>query len=215
MKKHNIREILEEFIGLLKSGKIEVYNEFSFQHELGYFLRNQLKHYPGDFKIQFERNFKDLFDLSDDEIDVRFGTKEVRKKEIDISIFQGSDNLASIELKFPRNGQVPESMYSFVKDIKFLEGLTSSKNKKNINTFSKGFFICLVDNSLFYQGGSKNDGIYEYFRGKEKKIRICKETKKPTGKNTESEEYTIRLNKEYVGEWLPIKDEMHYLLIEV
>ena len=46
MKKHNIREILEEFIGLLKSGKIEVYNEFSFQHELGYFLRNQLKHYP-------------------------------------------------------------------------------------------------------------------------------------------------------------------------
>lgn len=212
-KKIILREKLEEFIGLLKSGEIEVYNEFSFQHELGYFLRNQLKHYPGDYKIQFERNFKDLFDLSDDEIDVRFGTKEVRKKEIDISVFHGPDNLASIELKFPRNGQVPESMYSFVKDVKFLEGLTSSKN--SINTFSKGFFICLVDNSLFYQGGSKNDGIYEYFRGKEKKIRICKETKKPTGKNKYIEEYTIRLNKEYVGEWLPIKDEMHYLLIEV
>tara|TARA_B110000046_G_C12914080_1_gene364134 strand:- start:148 stop:534 length:387 start_codon:yes stop_codon:yes gene_type:complete len=128
-------------------------------------------------------------------------------------MFHGPDNLASIELKFPRNGQVPESMYSFVKDVKFLEGLTSSKN--SINTFSKGFFICLVDNSLFYQGGSKNDGIYEYFRGKEKKIRICKETKKPTGKNKDIEEYTIRLNKEYVGEWLPIKHEMHYLLIEV
>ena len=71
MKKFILREKLEEFIGLLKSGEIEVYNEFSFQHELGYFLRNQLKHYPGDFKIQFERNFKDLFDLSDDEIDVR------------------------------------------------------------------------------------------------------------------------------------------------
>ncbi len=215
MKNYNIREKLEEFIGLLKSGKIEVYNEFSFQHELGYFLRNQLKQHPGDFKIQFERNFKDLFDLSDDEIDGRFGTKKVRKKEIDISIFQGPVNLASIELKFPRNGQVPESMYSFVKDVKFLEGLTSSKNKKSINMFSKGFFICLVDDSLFYQGGSKNDGIYEYFRRKEKNVRICKETKKPTGKNRESEEYTIRLNKEYVGEWLPIKDEMHYLLIEV
>ena len=45
MKKYIIREKLEEFIDLLKSGKIEVYNEFSFQHELGYFLRNQLKHY--------------------------------------------------------------------------------------------------------------------------------------------------------------------------
>jgi hypothetical protein len=215
MKKFILREKLEEFIGLLKSGEIEVYNEFSFQHELGYFLRNHLKQNLGDFKIQFERNFKEILEVSDDEIDARFGTKKVRKKEIDISIFQGPVNLASIELKFPRNGQVPESMYSFVKDVKFLEGLTSSKNKKSINMFSEGFFICLVDNSLFYQGGSKNDGIYEYFRGKEKKIRICKETKKPTGKNKDIDEYTIILNKEYVGEWLPIKDELHYLLIEV
>jgi len=213
MKKFILREKLEEFIGLLKSGEIEVYNEFSFQHELGYFLRNQLKHYPGDFKIQFERNFKEILEVSDDEIDARFGTKKVRKKEIDISIFQGPVKLASIELKFPRNGQVPESMYSFVKDVKFLEGLTSSK--KSINMFKEGFFICLVDDSLFYQGGSKKNGIYEYFRRKEKNVRICKETKKPTGKNKESEAYTIRLNKEYVGEWLPIKDEMHYLLIEV
>ena len=215
MKKFILREKLEEFIGLLKSGEIEVYNEFSFQHELGYFLRNHLKQNPGDFKIQFERNFKEILEVSDDEIDARFGTKKVRKKEIDISIFQGPVKLASIELKFPRNGQVPESMYSFVKDVKFLEGLTLSKNKKSINMFKEGFFICLVDDSLFYQGGSKNDGIYEYFRRKEKNVRICKETKKPTGKNIESEEYTIRLNKEYVGEWLPIKDEMHYLLIEV
>jgi len=215
MKKFILREKLEEFIGLIKSGEIEVYNEFSFQHELGYFLRNQLKQYSGDFKIQFERNFRELFDLSDDEIEGRFGTKKVRKKEIDISILQGPIKLASIELKFPRNGQVPESMYSFVKDVKFLEGLTSSKNKKSINMFSKGFFICLVDDRLFYQGGTKNDGIYEYFRRKDKNVRICKETKKPTGKNIESEEYTIRLSKEYVGKWLPIKDEMHYLLIEV
>ena len=122
MKKFILREKLEEFIGLLKSGEIEVYNEFSFQHELGYFLRNHLKQNPGDFKIQFERNFKEILEVSDDEIDARFGTKKVRKKEIDISIFQGPVNLASIELKFPRNGQVPESMYSFVKDVNFLKG---------------------------------------------------------------------------------------------
>ena len=48
-----------------------------------------------------------------------------------------------------------------------------------------------------------------------KECRICKETKKPTGKNTQIKEYTIRLNKEYMGEWKPIKDGMHYLLIEV
>ena len=40
MKKFILREKLEEFIGLLKSGEIEVYNEFSILHELGYFLRN-------------------------------------------------------------------------------------------------------------------------------------------------------------------------------
>ena len=46
-------------------------------------------------------------------------------------------------------------------------------------------------------------------------ITLTEGIEETTGKNKESEAYTIRLNKEYVGEWLPIKDEMHYLLIEV
>lgn len=45
-------------------------------------------------------------------------------KEIDISIFtEDHTEKYAIELKCPLNGQYPEQMYSFVKDIKFMEQL--------------------------------------------------------------------------------------------
>jgi hypothetical protein len=43
---------IEGFAKLVGSGAIEIYNEFSLQHELGLFLRNQLN----GCKVQFERN---------------------------------------------------------------------------------------------------------------------------------------------------------------
>ena len=54
-------------------------------------------------------------------------------------------------------------MYSFIKDIRFLEGLTK-KGCQNEKCFDKGYFICVVDNPLFYEVKKKRDGIYEYFR---------------------------------------------------
>ena len=35
----NIDMLLNEFMSLVAEGKVEVYNEFSLQHELGIFLR--------------------------------------------------------------------------------------------------------------------------------------------------------------------------------
>ena len=49
---------MNSFMKLILEEKIEVYNEFSLQHELGIFLRNKLTNY----KIQFERNTK-FFDI--------------------------------------------------------------------------------------------------------------------------------------------------------
>ena len=79
-------------------------NEFSLQHEIGIFLRQHLQNH----KVQFERNTK-FFNIS--------GTI---KKEIDIVVYNETERFA-IELKYPLNGQYPEQMYSFVKDIKFME----------------------------------------------------------------------------------------------
>ena len=50
----NLVTLMNSFMKLILEEKIEVYNEFSLQHELGIFLRNELTNY----KIQFERNTK-------------------------------------------------------------------------------------------------------------------------------------------------------------
>lgn len=68
-----IKKILNDFCRKIGNGEIEVYNEFSLQHELGIFLRESLNGY----KVQFERNVS-FFGIN---------SKETVKKEIDISIF--------------------------------------------------------------------------------------------------------------------------------
>lgn len=49
----NIDNLVTNFIKLVKDGTIDLYNEFSLQHELGVFLRDYL---DKKYKIQFERN---------------------------------------------------------------------------------------------------------------------------------------------------------------
>ncbi len=100
-----------KFLYEIQEDNIEIYNEFSLQHELGIFLRNTLN---DDLKIQFERNVEFFFKSKNG----------FTKKEIDISIYNKDFlNKFSIELKFPRNGQYPEQMFNICKDIKFLEEL--------------------------------------------------------------------------------------------
>lgn len=38
----NVEQLLNEFMELVAIGDVEVYNEFSLQHELGIFLRTKL-----------------------------------------------------------------------------------------------------------------------------------------------------------------------------
>ena len=155
-----VKKIIEDFLDN-KLGELikddDVYNEFSLQHELGIYLRNKLKKH-GNYKVQFERNVNDpnIFGTSFSSV----------KKEMDIYIFnidkeKGRDKERyAIELKFPRNGQYPEQMYSFVNDIKFMEDV---KDKGNA---SGSFVVTLVDDENFYS--SKRplsvSGIYQYFR---------------------------------------------------
>ncbi|MGI6649025.1 MAG: hypothetical protein ACOX5W_08200 [Bacillota bacterium] len=83
-------------------------------------------------------------------------TKPLRR-EIDITIFnEDKSEKYAIELKCPLNGQYPEQMYSFVKDIKFMEELKS-------RGFTKTATVTLVSDRPFYEGRN-NEGIYKFFR---------------------------------------------------
>jgi len=178
-------EIIEEFAGAVKHGQIEIYNEFSLQHELGIFLRSHFPYY----KIQFERNWSFFFH-----------TGTFIKKEIDIAIYSPDKTNFhyAVELKFPRNGQYPEQMFSFCRDLLFAEQLLSSG-------FKRTFLVIFADDPLFYSG--KDDGIYAYFRGG---IKLFGSVQKPTG----SKDEIIILKGVYEVHWNSISGYLKYSVIE-
>lgn len=178
----DIRKLLENFMVLVESGEVELYNEFSLQHELGFFLRANVIGY----KVQFERNTN------------FFGIQGTVKHEIDIVIYNDKEKYA-IELKYPLNGQYPEQMFSFVKDIKFMEELKESG-------FDSTYCLTLVQDKNFYSG-RKQDGIYAFFRGDKT---VCDLICKPTGKKDEQ----LKINGKYRICWRAC-DNMKYYIVGI
>ncbi len=178
--KNKIQAELKHFFSLLSQNQIEVYNEFSLQHELGIYLRSFFTQH----KIQFERNTK------------FFGISNCIKHEIDIVIYNEIEKYA-IELKYPLNGQYPEQMYSFVKDIKFCEELKE-------NGFDATFCVTLVQDKNFYEG-KRIDGIYSYFRSDNAINGIIT---KPTG--TKKDE--IEIHNTYYIHWENCNYECFYIV---
>lgn len=178
-----IKKLLYEFMSLVEDNQVEVYNEFSLQHELGIFLREHLSGY----KVQFERNTK------------FFGITGTIKHEIDIVIYNETEKYA-IELKYPVNGQYPKQMYSFIKDIAFMEQL-------HAKGFTATYSLTMVKDKNFYSG-KKNDGIYAYFRGNNL---LSGTIEKPTGKNIES----VSLQNSYKIEWTGHVEQLRYYLVDI
>ena len=178
-----LKSLLLRFVEQIKIGEIEIYNEFSLQHELGIFLRESLNEY----KVQFERNTK------------FFGIKSLTKHEIDIVVYNDSEKYA-IELKYPLNGQYPEQMYSFIKDICFMEELKAFG-------FTGTYCLTFVNDKNFYSG-KKTDGIYAYFRNG---APICGNICKPTGAKEES----LVLAAEYSVLWTCVDKDMMYYIVEI
>ena len=176
-----------EFARLVAQGQIEIYNEFSLQHELGLYLRSTIQ----KVKVQFERNVSFFFS----------STSHFVKKEIDISVFSTDDsiNLCAVELKFPRNGQYPEQMFSFCRDIHFLEQLKEAG-------FKKAYFIVFADDKPFYHG--KTDGIYGFFRGGKK---LSGRIEKPTGNRGDF----IDVSGVYSVNWSAVVGNLKYAMVEV
>lgn len=183
-----ISEAIQIFADSIRAGDIEIYNEISVQHELGIILRSQLGE---SLKIQFERPV-DYFG---------FERKFFEKKEIDITLFsQDSKYRCAIELKFPRNGQHPEQMFSSCIDILFLEQLVESG-------FSECYFIMFADDPLFYQGSNKS-GIYKFFRGDKF---LSGTIQKPTGKKDK----LITLSGSYTIAWKPILGKLKFFFLQI
>lgn len=164
----DLKQLILDFRNYSEFEKTDLYNEFSFQHELGIFLRNNLHGY----KVQFERNVT-YFGIS---------KNSTIKKEIDIVIFnEDKSEKYAIELKFPRNGEYPEQMYAFAKDVWFAEQLRD-------NGFTHTCVVVLVEDAKFYSG-SKTEGIYQYFRGS---VPLSGVVYKPTGNGKGTEPIELR-----------------------
>lgn len=181
-----MEEAITAFANKVGTGDIEIYNEFSLQHELGIYLRQCL---PAK-KVQFERNVS------------YFGLNKVNyvKREIDIAIFEhvGKSLGTVIELKYPRNGQHPEQMFSFCKDVSFVEQLLRSGCRE-------GYVVIFAEDRLFYNGSQ--NGIYTYFRGGDELHGLVK---KPTGKR----DAEVFIHGSYSVEWKPVKGSLKYTVIK-
>jgi hypothetical protein len=183
-----LHDLIAPFAVAVASGLTEVYNEFSLQHELGIFLRGKLPNY----KVQFERNVSFFFPSSN----VAF-----TKREIDIAVYSLSKKglRYSIELKYPRNGQHPEQMFSFCKDVAFAEEL-------NAAGFQTAGLVIFAADHLFYGGAT--EGIYGFFRGGQP---LCGRIQKPTGRK----DAEVNLRGCYDVIWKPISGSLKYAVIEV
>ncbi len=189
----DLKNIIDGFFNDPKTSNLELYNEFSLQHEMGFYLRSYLqKNYTPEYKVQFERNVSS-FSLDNRTI----------KKEIDIAIFDSKkEEKYAIELKCPINGQYPEQMYSFIKDIKFMEELLE-------RGFTRAACVALVSARPFYEGRIKT-GIYKYFR---QEHAIYGDIYKPTGQSKEDK--FISLTGRYSFEWQDLDSERKYYIIEI
>jgi hypothetical protein len=183
----SLSKLIGPFIESIASGETEIYNEFSLQHELGIFLRARLQSY----NVRFERNASSFFNEN----------RSFTKREIDIAIFsKDKEQLQyAIELKFPRNGQYPEQMFSFCKDIAFAEEL-------NAAGFARTAVVIFAEDPLFYR--DLGNGIYGHFRTGQA---LHGSIQKPTGARGSE----VNIRGQYRIEWLPIKDPLRYTIVEI
>ena len=178
--------LIGEFARRLNDGCIQIYNEFSLQHEFGIFLREK----NVAERVQFERNVSYF----------KFARSSFTKREIDVTCFDTSPTQLrlAVELKYPRKGQFPEQMFLFCKDIAFLEEL-------KVAGFSSCLFLAVVDEPPFHSGCA--DGIYKYFRGGEP---LHGKIVKPTG----AKDQEVVIEGKYVIRWKELRDGRRYTWIE-
>ena len=210
-KDMTMHDYIEKFVEQVRNDEVEVYNEFSLQHELGFFLRESFNPQKSLFpKVQFERPASYFFPK-----------QKFKKKEIDICIFN-SDKIpnTAIELKFPGH-ETTDQMFYVCKDIKFLEELLEAG-------FKKAYALIFTDFKGFYYG-KEDAGIkirakkmYSYFRFEEPLNGLIE---KPTSENQLKKQNgdpdKVNIKGNYQVKWHDIKEtenskkSLKYAIIEI
>lgn len=166
-----------------------IYNEFALQFELGFFFREK------GYDVYFERN------ISTFDNDSGTDSQPWVKHEIDLVIERDGARYA-IELKFPRNGEYPEQMYCFLKDILFMEQVRDRAK------FDGTYTLTVVIDPLFYLSSSSKkvspscSQVYSFFRTGDKgeaprQIPARFKIYKPTGKKS----HCITMTRPHMIEW--------------
>jgi hypothetical protein len=194
MNADELRKQIERFFNAVGRGEIEIYNEFSLQHEFGVWLRAHVG--EAQMKIQFERPVS------------FFGVKtKLTKKEIDLAHFAlPLEPMMAMEFKFPRAGQVPIQMFKFCQDVAFIEELVLKEKR-----FRFGCALIAADDADFYRGSRHKPGtIYSSFRDG---VPIHGVIEKSTG----AEEPPVNLLGEYRIAWHAAGEasELKYALVMV
>lgn len=196
----NIKNEIMDFIDQIREENI--YNEYSLQFELGWFLRSRLDNY---YTIQVEKKIS--ASKTEENVESDQEQKVLQKTRMDIFIENSKTGKRfAIELKFSRAGQVPYQMYQFVKDIRFLEEL------KEKYGFSRGYSIVLVDSTRFYEGKELTKPIYKYFRTN-KFLPKCTPIAIPVGRRKGCGKFS--LTRDYPIEWKTIRGDWKYYIVEV
>lgn len=183
----DLSALVAKFVHAIGADSTDIHNEFSLQHEFGMFLRSALP----TFKVQFERNVSYFAPAK----------TAFTKREIDIVVFSPdkTDLRYAIELKYPRNGQYPEQMFSFCKDIAFAEELKAAG-------FARAALLIFADDRLFFAGPS-DKVIYSYFRAARP---ITGRIEKPTGDSNNH----VQIEGSYVVSWHPVSSTTKYAFVE-
>jgi hypothetical protein len=134
-----IPELIGAFFRRAARDRIQFYNEPCAQLELAIFLRASL---PAK-QVQLERPI------------TSFSNTRVpgSKKEIDICLLdeKGAPDTA-IEIKYPRNGRIPETIFDYCKDIEFCELLCGAG-------FRRGYALFVTSDSGFFAGRHTGGGF--------------------------------------------------------
>ncbi|HEX8295513.1 MAG TPA: hypothetical protein VF593_04395 [Chthoniobacteraceae bacterium] len=170
-------EILSQVNAFLRDAAangVSFFNEAELQHELGFWLRTRMDR---AIHVYFERPASSFFPAA----------RGLAKKEIDL-VVSPADHAwyFAIELKCPRNGRIPETMFDACRDLQLLEQLT-------LAGFAGGLFVMHVDDPGFYQSGSQ-EGIYSHFRAG---LPLPMVIIKPTG----SKNQVVSLSGTYRVQW--------------
>lgn len=183
-----IGELVSSFFREVGAGTVEIYNEFSLQHEFGIHLRSAV---GPTHKVQFERPVS-FFGLNG---------AGFLKKEIDISVYTPDRReRIAVELKFPRAGQYPEQIFKACQDGAFLEQIVFAG-------FDAGIFVMAADDHLFFSGPEQG-GVYAYFRAG---ASIQGAVIKPTGRKDEQ----VTIKGPYSLSWQRSGSAVRYFHITV